>query len=72
MKHDHSPLRTGHRLTPELSTIYVARARDERAKAISAFGRQVIAALPGLPPAWSGGGGASRPVPLDRADLLTR
>ena len=44
MKHDHSPLRTGHRLTPELFDYYVARAREERAKAISAFGRQVIAA----------------------------
>jgi hypothetical protein len=72
MKHDHAPLRTRYRLTPELFDYYVARAREERAKAISAFGRQMIAA--GCRTAARLLRRRRRPaaVPPDRADLLTR
>ena len=44
MKQTQSPFGIERRLTPELFDHYVARAREERAKAITAFGRQVAAA----------------------------
>ena len=72
MKHDHSPLRTSHRLTLELFDHYVAKAREERAKAISAFGRQVVAAASRIVARLVRRRWRLAAVPLDRADLLTR
>ena len=72
MKHDHSPLRTRYRLTPELFDYYVARAREERAKAISAFGQQVVAAASRIAARLVRRRRRLAAVPLDPADLLTR
>ena len=71
MKHDHSPLRTGHRPTPELFDDNVVRAREERAKAISAFGRQVIAAASRIAARLVRRRRRLAAVPTD-PDLLTR
>jgi hypothetical protein len=48
MDQERSPLRSGHRLTPELFDFYVAQARNERGKAIAAFGGQVGAWVAGI------------------------
>ena len=48
MDQERSPLRSGRRLTPELFDFYVARARNERGKAIAAFGGQVGALFAGI------------------------
>jgi hypothetical protein len=72
MKHDHSPLWTRHELTLELFDHYVAKAREERAQAISAFGRQVIAAASRMAARLVPRRRRLAAVPLDRADLLTR
>jgi hypothetical protein len=72
MKHDHSPLRVRHQLTLELFDHYVAKARKERAEAISAFGRQVIAVASRIAARLIRRRHRPAAVPLDRADLLTR
>jgi hypothetical protein len=72
MKHDHSPLWTRHRLTLELFDHYVARARQERANAISAFGRQVIAAASRITARLVRPRRRLPTDPLDRAERLTR
>lgn len=48
MDQERPPLRSGRRLTPELFDFYVARARNERSKAIAAFGGQVGAWIVGI------------------------
>lgn len=48
MDQELSPLRSGRRLTPELFDFYVAQARNERAKAIAAFGGRVGAWFAGV------------------------
>ena len=45
MEQNQSPFRIERRLTPELFDHYVARAREERSKAIAAFGQQVVAVV---------------------------
>ena len=72
MKHDHSPLWVRHQLTLELFDYYVAKARQERAAAISAFGRQVIAAASRVAARLLRRQWRPAAAPLDRADLLTR
>jgi hypothetical protein len=45
---DQPPSRSGRQLTPELFDHYLARAREERAKAIAEFGGHVAAWLTGI------------------------
>jgi hypothetical protein len=72
MKHDHSPSWARHQLTLELFDYYVAKARKERAEAISAFGRQLIAAASRIAARLVRRRQRPAAVPLNRADLLTR
>ena len=72
MEQNQSPFRIERRLTPELFDHYLARAREERAKAISAFGRQVFAAVSRMAARLVRRRRRPTTVPLDRADLLTR
>lgn len=48
MKRNQSPFRIERRLTPELFDHYVAKARDERAKAVAGFFGIIAAWLTGL------------------------
>ena len=72
MEHDHSSLWTDSRLTLEAVDRYVAKAREERSKAISAFGRQVIVAAAGIAARLVRTRRRGATIPLDPADLLTR
>jgi hypothetical protein len=60
------------RLTPEVFDHAVARARDERAKAIAAFGQQLIAAASRIAARLKRRGRRLATSPLDQVDPLTR
>jgi hypothetical protein len=48
MKQEHFPFGERPRITPGLIDFYVARAREERAKAIAGFGRRLATLLSGV------------------------
>jgi hypothetical protein len=66
------PWRTDRHLTPELFDHYVAKARAERAKAIAAFGRQLIAAASRIAARLMRRRRRLATGPLDQVDPLTR
>ena len=72
MDQNQSPFGIERRLTPELFDHYVAKAREERAKAIAGFGRRVIAAASRIAARLVGRRRRVTTIPLDRADPLTR
>jgi hypothetical protein len=72
MKHNLSPWPPEHRLTPELFDSYVARAREERAKAIAEFGRQLASAVVRMAQCLGRRTQSHRRNPAGRAGLLTR
>jgi hypothetical protein len=72
MDQNQSPFGIERRLTLELLDHYVARARQERAKAIAGFGRQLIAAASRTTARLVGRRRPVASIPLDRADPLTR
>lgn len=69
---EQNQFRIERRLTPELFDLAVARARDERAKAISAFGQQLIAAASRIVARLMRRRRRLATSPLDQVDPLTR
>jgi len=67
-----SPFGSERRLTLEQFDHYVAKARDERNKAIAAFLGQAIAAASAIAARLLRGRRRARTIPLDPADLPTR